>query len=56
MTRGNYRILERRSHRQPTRRGGPINPARPAGQRDLTAAIAPRLGDTIGSIGTFGRI
>ena len=41
---GNHRAIERGSNLQAARRGGLIKPAKPAGERENTAALTPSLG------------
>src|ERR1700730_5451830 len=41
---GNHRSVERGSNLQAARRGGLMKPAKPAGERENTAALTPSLG------------
>src|ERR1700730_7141818 len=41
---GNHRSIERGSNLQAARRGGLMKPAKPAGERENTAALTPSLG------------
>src|ERR1700730_18569450 len=41
---GNHRSVERASNLQAARRGGLMKPAKPAGERENTAALTPSLG------------
>src|SRR6267378_4171860 len=41
---GNHRAIERGSNLQAARRGGLIKPAKPAEERENTAALTPSLG------------
>src|SRR5580704_2666961 len=41
---GNHGSVERGSNLQAARRGGLIKPAKPAGERENTAALTPSLG------------
>src|ERR1700730_11585698 len=47
---GNHRSVERGSNLQAARRGGLMKPAKPAGERENTAALTPSLGTRSASI------
>src|ERR1700738_1243500 len=52
---GNHRSVERGSNLQAARRGGLMKPAKPAGERENTAALTPSLGTRSTSVLTQGR-
>src|SRR6267378_2431485 len=54
---GNHRAIERGSNLQAARRGGLIKPAKPAEERENTAALTPSLGARpyVVAAGEFGK-
>src|ERR1700738_2773606 len=52
---GNHRSVERGSNLQAARRGGLMKPAKPAGERENTAALTPSLGTRSGSPSTANK-
>src|SRR3984893_2876859 len=52
---GNHRSIERGSNLQAARRGGLMKPAKPAGERENTAALTPSLGTRSGSPSTANK-